>query len=115
MKNRFAQNPQLLNEMGERTLESYRKDPTLAARMGQARKKFYENNPEARARSAEIVRDLAKRRRALHDELESLAATYHSRTGKPFPLPTRSEGGWQEAVMLGIMEQLTGLLADGGK
>jgi group I intron endonuclease len=112
MKKRFAQNPKLLNEMSERTFDSYRKDPTLAARMGQARKKFYENNPEARARSAGIARDRAKRRRELHDEVKSLAETYRSRTGKRFPIPARSEGGWQEAVMLRMIEQLTGLLSD---
>jgi hypothetical protein len=110
MKKRFAQNPQLSNELRERALRMYQEDPTLIGRMATGRKRFYETNPDARGRVGAVARDKAARRRSLRGELELLAGAYRSQTGKTFPVPSRSEGGWQEAVMLELIERLKSLM-----
>jgi hypothetical protein len=107
MKKRFAQNSeQLSKELSEQAHRMYREDPTLIKRMAEGRKRFYQDNPDARARAGVIARDRADRRRTLRGEVELLAEAYRARTGKSFPIPSRSEGGWQEAVMLELIDRL---------
>jgi group I intron endonuclease len=113
MKKRVAQNPEILSEMSERALAKYREDPTLKKRQGESRRRFYAGNPEARVRAGEIARRRAKDRRKLRGELELLAETYRSQTGEIFPIPGRSEGSWQETVMLGLIDRLKILLSTG--
>ena len=115
MKKRFAENPGLSTQMRDQANRAYREDPNLISRMASSRKCFYERNPDARARASEVARDRAERRRALHAELTTLAEDFQSKTGEIFPIPSRSAGGWQEAVMLELIDRLKILLSTKGR
>jgi len=74
--------------------------------MAQRRKEYFRQSPNARARIGAIARDRAAQRRALRGELLLLAQEYRSKTGESFAIPSRSEGGWKEAVMVELIERL---------
>jgi group I intron endonuclease len=106
MKERYANDPAVAEQYRQNALKAYEADPTLRIRQGQSRRNFYANNPDARQKAADVAKQKAAQRSALRERLLLLAAAFEKATGEKYPVPSRSEGGWQ----LERMEMLIGEL-----